>query len=312
MLGPWATNEGPVYHHEIFDRLVYVAAGIGSYGRFPVTSNLHISTDHWHEAHTPEGEQSQGDITAYKPDQEYWGPNPRDRPDVLRQWQAPVTRQNPGDQPGLMRFNGRTVLDWKGNEIREFSNLPKTISSKVEGWRVEAWTREDPRLKLSDIMARLRTVQRSNGDVEPKTNVRIISSRTTRFRDKAGLISWNPRPDAALKIRFLETLRTSQQRANNQSICRDLTSLEMNQMRGVCLGTRRQQTFGRSHNAYVDRIHRRSQGLSEQAPSPAPRLSLQGLASPQPTQSQRSDDHGTLYESDVEYDGNMEEDEDEE
>ena len=44
---------------------------------------------------------------------------------------------------GCLGFNGRLVTNWQGRRLRGFRNLLLTISSKIEGWRVEAWTRQD-------------------------------------------------------------------------------------------------------------------------------------------------------------------------
>lgn len=54
-----------------------------------------------------------------------------------------------------LMYDGKPLLNFRGNPVRHFRTLPLAISSMVEGWRVEAWTRSDKRMSMMDIIARI-------------------------------------------------------------------------------------------------------------------------------------------------------------
>jgi len=84
------------------------------------------------------------------------------------------------------------VTDLEGDPIRDIKHLPICISSNVEGWRVEAWMRRDLRLKYSDIEARTRTTDSSDGR-RPIYGSNTLTKRAQLFRQKAALIPWSGR-----------------------------------------------------------------------------------------------------------------------
>lgn len=84
----------------------------------------------------------------------------------------------------------RTVIDVINNKpLRDFVHIPLTISTKVEGWLLEAWFRLDPSLRFEDLIQRM--------PFKPKHNVyksRAVINRLVRrrelFRDKGRCLSW--------------------------------------------------------------------------------------------------------------------------
>jgi hypothetical protein len=86
-----------------------------------------------------------------------------------------------------------------GKYLRDIPILPDHISSKVEGWRVQAWYGFDSRLKLADILAR----------IGKQTNGNTIMMRMLRFRTDFPALGWSnkgPNFDAdKLKIEQLMT-----------------------------------------------------------------------------------------------------------
>ena len=144
---------------------------------------------------------------------------------MLTLWQPPEPRNNPTYEVGVMRYKGHVVLDTSGWPIRDF-RLPLTISSRIEGLRIEAWMRADNRLTLSDIVSRMWTKDGPGGSKVPSFDRRALSKRASLARCKAGLISWVPRGGRDEHTNFMDRLRTPEQRANNKAMDRDLTAKE--------------------------------------------------------------------------------------
>ena len=152
-------------------------------------------------------------------------------------WQEPAPRASRDPTTRQMKYDNKTVLDTAGRPILDYSTLPLAISSGVEGWRMEAWMRADPRIKHTDIVARLRT-QVVNHRRQPMKSSRALSSRSATFRTNYGVISWSARTDNTGKRTYLDSLRSAHQRANNLGIQRDLTAAERSRVRRIVKGTR--------------------------------------------------------------------------
>lgn len=69
-----------------------------------------------------------------------------------------------------------------GKHIRDFQVLPRQISSKVEGWRLEAWWRLDRRIEAQDILDR----------INPKYGVSMLDleMRREQFRRSFRVADW--------------------------------------------------------------------------------------------------------------------------
>lgn len=172
------------------------------------------------------------DVTSFHPAQRDWSATRAHRPPILTLWS-----ETPGSAPtyavGCLLFNGRLILDYAGNPIRAFRNLPLTISSAVKGFRLETWIRQDfRRLRVNDILARLRTRNTPNGR-QPLQRRGDLTDRTNAFRLKSGLIPFRPYNSATrLGARtYIDSLRTAAQRASNLATDRDLTSNQLNTLK---------------------------------------------------------------------------------
>jgi len=124
-----------------------------------------------------------------------------------------------------MRCGDKIVLDFTGHPVRGFRNLPLTISSKVETFRIEQWCREDDRIGFSDIVARMFTKITDTGR-EPFRKRTNLASQTRYFRNRKGLKSWSDRAGSQAHNAYLDSLRTPYQRLHNLTIERDLTAAE--------------------------------------------------------------------------------------
>ena len=215
-----------VYHHQIWEELLRRGSQDGQlrYGMLCLSS-LKIQADHVTVNGQPETGTEPLDITAVEESQMTWDMNDRRFfPKNLSLWKRPASWPTPTREIGSLRHNGRIVLDHEGTPIRDF-RIPLTISSKVEGLRIESWMRSDDRLTLGDIEARVWTKAGPGGRV-PVYNKRALSKRASNARTRAGLISWTERKGRDEQIGFLDNLRTGAQRASNQVLDRDLTTEE--------------------------------------------------------------------------------------
>ena len=174
------------------------------------------------EASPPVGGEDNEDITSFIACSATWGRERANRPPSLSLWMPPPSQNNPNYDVEALTYKNRLVLDWKGDLIRRFIELPATISSNVEGWRTEAWVRNDPRVTYGDIVARMRTKEGAHGRV-PIFDNRALATRTSNFRDHAGSVSWRDRASQARYRAFMDNLRTPAQRANNMTTDLDLT-----------------------------------------------------------------------------------------
>lgn len=93
------------------------------------------------------------DVTAFHKDQEDWGPERDQRPDILHQYEK-RGHQNPTYLVPLLIHKEAIVLDYNNRPILDFENMPMTVSSKLEGWLQEAMIRKDARIDVADFRVR--------------------------------------------------------------------------------------------------------------------------------------------------------------
>ena len=145
-------------------------------------------------------------------DKEYWNTI---ADNILNHFE-PNGYQDPEYDVPLMRFQDKVVLDHDNNPVRLFRDLPLTLSSAVEPWLLEAFTRIDSRINKVDIRARMPatfTDQRGR----PQTVIRLagLGNRTMRFREMYGLIPWTPRTGSKVWKQKVLSVMTEEQIANN-------------------------------------------------------------------------------------------------
>ena len=180
------------------------------------------------------------DITAVMSTQMTWDLENRTfRPNILKLWHRPTPWNNPTYEIGVMRYKGHVVLDTTGMPVRNF-RIPLTISSKVEGLRIEAWMRSDDRLTLGDIEARLWTKDGPDGGRMPCFNRRALSKRASLARCRAGIISWLLKKGRDDQTSFMDRLRTPEQRARNLATGRDLNTTQLGTYAGLGLDESKQ------------------------------------------------------------------------
>ncbi|KAI9837384.1 MAG: hypothetical protein M1837_002993 [Sclerophora amabilis] len=174
------------------------------------------------------------DVTSYLPAQRHW--SAENLPEILYRLKRNELR-DPGYEPSEDWIEPSTNQPRAdpmrpGENFKVFRNLPTTLSSRVEGWRLEAWCREDSRIRLSDLRAR---IQYPSGR---KPSVNALQMRKKRFREQFRLQAWNPRNATKWWDDQVEaSLTPSQLAANTSRGLRPYTSSEIQVIRGLRKGS---------------------------------------------------------------------------
>ena len=185
-------------------------------------------TDHFIVNRQPDSGSHPLDITAVHSAQITWDlTDRRFWPRILTLWERPLPWDNPNYEIGVMKYKGRVVIDCDDKPIRNFRSLPLTISSKVEGLRMEAWLRADTRITFPDIAARMWTEwSPKDGKIAPKYRHRALSKRPSNARTRCGLISWLKKRGREAQTEYMDSFRTPAQRMANLGVGRDLNAHE--------------------------------------------------------------------------------------
>ncbi len=163
------------------------------------------------------------DITSYHSDYKDWGPNWPNRPRILQRF-ARDGYSVPYYDPGVLTDRGRVVIDQENHPVKAFRELPLCISSKVPGYKMEAWRRLNPNITIPDCMARMPKTDRPH-----LTDRNKLSMRMTRFRLRAACISWIEREGClAIKEYMSKLIGPACVAANSTAgFGRDLTDAEV-------------------------------------------------------------------------------------
>lgn len=88
-----------------------------------------------------------------------------------------------------------------GKHVNDFETiLPRQISSNVEGWRLEAWMRHDPRITAEDIIDRVHPFYRKYiSSVQ-------IHNRRKEFRKQCNITCWEAGPDNNENVKITNLL----------------------------------------------------------------------------------------------------------
>ena len=134
------------------------------------------------------------DKTCYYEPHRSWGENRNTWPDVAFQYKPARRTSNADTPPWFFTEEGWLVLDFRHRPVLDF-DMPQTLSSACEGFIMECILRENHEylMGVQDLQARMPGMI-VNGK-EPN-RVGTLSMRMTRFRLKAGCISWNPKVDS--------------------------------------------------------------------------------------------------------------------
>ncbi|KAL9014495.1 MAG: hypothetical protein Q9173_000875 [Seirophora scorigena] len=124
--------------------------------------------------------------------------------------------------------DGMLVIDSTNRPVRAWPELNLTVSSNVEGFRLEALQRTNPHISASDILARMPpniTKARKGGlEVIPQQlKPNALSMRKRVFRGNNGMLSWMPREGTSEIKHYLDSLLGPELVAQNNT--RDMRPL---------------------------------------------------------------------------------------
>ena len=140
----------------------------------------------------------------------------------------PRERAGPITRPGNMTRNGRVVLDIDNHPVTDWPDLPATISSMIEGGRMEAMTRLNPRLTQKDFRARMppMTVLKS-GRSKALCGLSALGQKTGRFRKAMGIVAWKVRDGSeAIRSYVVNKLSTQDRQAGTTAGLGELSKEE--------------------------------------------------------------------------------------
>ena len=137
-------------------------------------------------------------------------------------------------KPRTWYWNGRIVIDRDNQGMRWFDDLPVTISSAIEGARLDAIQKLNPEIEWVDIVGRMPDKFQQHGKIRGVLSIPALSNKTLRFRRRAGILSWDRRDDLVQEI-TLEYYRRVMGDAcieenNTQEFGRDLSLEEVRQL----------------------------------------------------------------------------------
>lgn len=162
------------------------------------------------------------DKTSYHPRFDFEGKIRGDRPPNLFFFKKPARKCSDHPVPYLA-WNGRVVLDYKGDPVRQF-DLPLTISSEIghEEARLESMLRSDPRIQWNDILARI--LRRGNTSAEALKFRNKLNISLGRWRAQARLVSFTSRLGSKSLEGYQLTLMTAEMVSKNTT--QGLTDLD--------------------------------------------------------------------------------------
>lgn len=127
--------------------------------------------------------------SAKKQSLESWKPSgdaiPGHRPRIVFQFQ-PCGDWRKGVGPaGFLKHGNSIVLDWRGKPIKDYKDIPLTISCEVEPERIDAIRRGDVNISRHDVLARVDTRKEGTRLEENALNIKLL-----RWRLKNKYIAW--------------------------------------------------------------------------------------------------------------------------
>ena len=151
--------------------------------------------------------EHENDITSFLPEQKSWnlGDDREAWHDILHcfLYQGYAV---PDYDPGFMYDEGSIVIDLENRPIQNWKEIPLTCSSELEGMIMEIISRQNPSISSDAFRARMPITKVQHGVVKAQYAPSTINSHKTRFRQQAGLLSWNRKAGTLETRHYLETI----------------------------------------------------------------------------------------------------------
>ena len=161
-------------------------------------------------------------------DQQY-GLQRNDRNPILFQ----LKRTNLAEPPTeYAKIRDRTILDAWSHGLRDFGDdLPLCISTEIEGHDIETYFRRNSEISYYDLIARMPNGYFTGPEGKKWSpsppRVGTLSMRATRFRARAGCLSWTVKGDSDAKNNYMLSLMPAMcEQTNSTRYFRDLTKQE--------------------------------------------------------------------------------------
>lgn len=136
-----------------------------------------------------------------------------------------------------MYFNRKIVLDKDHRPVRAWPELNLTLSSKVEGFRLEALQRINPHISSRDILARMppKVIVENRGETIVRSQMKsnALSMRKRDFRGRNCMLSWTVREGTMEIKEYLDSLLGPELLAKNST--RDMRPLTHDEILHVML-----------------------------------------------------------------------------
>ncbi len=109
---------------------------------------------------TPNAGTDTDDVTSFHPAYQQWGPDRSDRAPILFQLRKTAA---PGVVPqNFMQHGGRFILNQDDHRIRDFPELPWTLSTALEGHDIELYRRHNDKIDYVDLIGTCLKILRTN------------------------------------------------------------------------------------------------------------------------------------------------------
>ena len=159
-----------------------------------------------------------------------WGSDRPHRPEILFTHNPTADRSRDQYEVQTMRRYGKIVIGSDDLPVKDYRNMPDTISTAIEGFRLEAIERQDVRIKHQDFRSRMvpHSINKVGDVIEPPSD-NTLSARMRRFRTLACLYCWGvDRDGSVLDKDFVEKkLPRTCKLANSTKGFRDLYKHEL-------------------------------------------------------------------------------------
>lgn len=160
------------------------------------------------------------DITSFSPDQVSWGPERIHWATMPHKLLFRFECKNfpvPDYDVGIMMHQGRVVLDSENCPVKDYHDIPKTLSSNTDAYLIENISRLDTRIARSDFLARMPKTRETRKGPKPLGGLSFIGQRLRRFRVKNAIVSWKGREDSSQFKEYVEGLLSEEALRNNST-----------------------------------------------------------------------------------------------
>lgn len=131
---------------------------------------------------------------------------------------------------------GRVVMDGDNHPVKQYRNLPLTLSSNADMYMLENIYREDTRITYADFRARMPLIVYNAEGTKGTSlgSLSMISMRFARFRLINSLPPWNARQGKSILREFVWNKLSENGRKNNSTEELDsLTNLEREEIKSI-------------------------------------------------------------------------------